>query len=290
MNARVRRRRPPRRARALACALLACAALVGGRLYAAPARVVSINLCADQLLLLTADPGQVAALSFLSHDPAGSRLHERARRFPTVGEFAEDVLQHAPDLVLAGTHTRPRTVRLLERLGVAVERLPIAESVAHAFMNVERVAALVGHPGRGAAIVADMRARLDRLEPPPAARPLAAIYDPNGYTAGRLTLRGQAMELAGWRNAATLAGIDAYGTMPLETVVRLMPTALIDSPYGDAWSRARALSLHPALRGARRAARVIAIPGNMTICAGPWTVDVIEILQRERLALDAGPR
>ena len=45
-----------------------------------PARVVSINLCTDQLALLLAAPGQLLSVSWLSQDPQSSMLAAAAAR------------------------------------------------------------------------------------------------------------------------------------------------------------------------------------------------------------------
>ena len=47
-----------------------------------PRRVVSMNLCTDQLAMLIADPAQITSLSYLSTDPRSSAMHRRARDFP----------------------------------------------------------------------------------------------------------------------------------------------------------------------------------------------------------------
>ena len=50
---------------AVLAALVACVAGAA----AEPRRVVSFNLCADQLVLALADPGQIAGLSPYARDP-----------------------------------------------------------------------------------------------------------------------------------------------------------------------------------------------------------------------------
>ncbi len=45
----------------------------------APRRVVSFNVCADQLVIALADPGQIVALSPYARDPAISVVAEKAR-------------------------------------------------------------------------------------------------------------------------------------------------------------------------------------------------------------------
>ena len=46
-----------------------------------PARVVSINLCSDQLLLLLARPEQIASVSRLALEPNSSYMAGEATRF-----------------------------------------------------------------------------------------------------------------------------------------------------------------------------------------------------------------
>ena len=66
--------------------------------HAAPERVVSLNLCADQLLVLLA-PERVAALSTLSRDPALSHVAPQAAALSQVRADAEAVLRLRPDLL-----------------------------------------------------------------------------------------------------------------------------------------------------------------------------------------------
>ncbi len=50
----------------------------------APQRVVTVNLCLDQIALRLAAPGQLVGLSYLSHDPRLSVLADRARAIAPV--------------------------------------------------------------------------------------------------------------------------------------------------------------------------------------------------------------
>jgi len=248
--------------------------------------VASINLCADQLLLLLADKSQIASLSFLSHDEAGSYFFERAREYPVNKGYAEQVLQQLPDLVIVGEYSNPHTVSALENAGLRVETLKIGNDVKSVLDNIVSVADWVGQNARGLEIVRGLEKRLAALTPAKQPRPIAAVFGPNGYTSGANTLRGNMMELAGWRNAATLTNIDSYGRLTLEALIHVNPDALIESPYSPGtYSRAQVMSAHPALRDAGVNPDVIHIPSRMTICGGPWTVDVIEQLQTERLNL-----
>lgn len=251
-------------------------------------KVASINLCADQLVLLLADKEQISSLSTLSHDEAGSYFFERARTYPTNDGHAEEILTLQPDLVIAGQYSNKHSISLLREVGLRLEILPIANSIESVLDNIATVAKWLGQEVRGEALITDLQGRLSLLEPALGPRPIAAAYDPNGYTSGKLSVRGQMLELAGWQNAASLAGIESYGKLTLEAMINLHPDALIDSPYSPGtYSRGQAMSQHPALLAAGIDPHIISIPSRMTVCGGPWTIDVIDLLQTERSKLVA---
>jgi len=263
--------------------------LIGGNESTADAlpSVVSINLCADQLVLLLAEPDQILSLSNLSHDSAGSYLYKQARHYPVSKGESESILALQPSLVLAGQYTTRHTVEMLVDLGIRVEIVPIANTFEQLYDNITNVAGWLGNSDKGVAMVARLRKRLARQEQNLArqstVRPTAAYYDPNGYTVGEKTLRGRALELAGWTNVAADWGIEHYGTIPLESMVVLAPDALVDSPYSEGtYSRAQQMVQHPALRSHGLDPMVISIPGRQTICAGPWTVDMVDLLTEKR--------
>ncbi len=250
--------------------------------------VVSINLCADQLVLAFADETQILSLSNLSHDSAGSVYAEKARHYPVNTGLVEEVLPLQPDLVIAGQFTSRYTLQLLQSVGLRVEILPIADSIETLQQNVRDVSRWLDQQERGEAEVQRMRQRLAALSEVTEPKPRAAVFDPNGYTVGDNSLRGQSLNLAGWHNVATDRGIQSYGSLSLESMILLKPDALFESPYSpDTWSRGQALSVHPAIKSRGLATKIIHIPSAHTICGGPWTLDTIEQLQLERIRIQA---
>lgn len=248
--------------------------------------VASINLCADQLALLLADSDQIRSLSNLSHEEAGSYFFETARAYPVNEGHAEQILNLQPDIVIVGQYSNVHTVAMLRDVGLEIFTLPIANSIEAVLENIISVATWVGQPQRGEIIVKELRARLAKIKPPTDERLTAAVFDPNGYTSGASTLRGEVIESAGFSNVAAMAGIESYGKLTLESIINLDPDVLLESPYSPGtWSRAQAVSHHPALFGAGVNPHVIYVPSRMTVCGGPWTIDVIEQLQSERVNL-----
>lgn len=231
-------------------------------------RVVSLNLCTDQLLVLLA-PEKVAALSDLSRDPALSFVAADARRFPQVRASAEAVLVLRPDLVLAAQHGAQTTVALLERRGVPVVRLDLPED----FPGIERLtrdaAAAIGVPDRAETLLTGMRATLAAVRTPNR-QTTAIAWEPRGYTAGPASLMGSVMHAAGLTNAA--AG-QRLGT---EALLRHLPDVLVvpDTPAFP--SLATDMLDAPALRGIPRRT----LPPALTLCAGPFTAGAVALLAR----------
>src|SRR3982750_1111810 len=77
-------------------------------------RIVSLNLCTDELLLRLADPARIASVTWLSRNP-GSNVPDLAARVPINHGLAEQVLSADPDLVLAGPFPPRITIGMLKR-------------------------------------------------------------------------------------------------------------------------------------------------------------------------------
>ena len=195
-----------------------------------PSRIVSINLCADELLVSLADPGQIAGLSIYATDPGMSFTADKAKAFRHDAASAESVVGLHPDLILAGRYTKLATRDMLSRLGYHVELLDTARSVEESVALIRRVATLVGHPERGEALVAKIEAAKQRAEAAAAmdaVHPSAAVYQRRGYVTGGDTLTGELLSIAGFTNdGGALAG--KYGAfVPLEKLVANPPDYIV---------------------------------------------------------------
>ncbi len=246
-----------------------------------PRRVVSINLCADQLLLLLGDREQIVSLSRLARNPNASTLAARARDFPSNDASLETLITLQPDLILGGAYNDAALSRALRALGQRLETLPLANNIQDIRANIRRVAAWLGHRKRGEALIARMDERLRRLARRRFARhPRALFYQPNGYTAGADTLQDEALRRAGWRNLAADLGLRGYRPIDLEPLLLARPERLFTSPYAPGSdSLAQRRLRHPALRAATGGRPMIALPYRYWLCGGPMIVDAIEALQ-----------
>ncbi len=241
-------------------------------LLAAPVRaaerVVSLNLCTDQMLVLLA-PEKIVALSSLARDPALSFVAAGARRFPQVRAAAEAVLALRPDLVLAARYGAQTTVAQLERFGIPVRRLDLPEDFAGIARVTRDTADLLGVPDRAEPLIAAMEATLASVRAPDP-RPSAIAWEPRGYTAGPDGPMGSVIQAAGLTNAAN------GGRMGIETLLRHPPDLLIlpDTPAFP--SLATEMLRAPVLAHITRRH----LPPVLTLCAGPWSAQAVALLTR----------
>ncbi len=257
---------------------------------AAPLRVASTNLCADQLLLMLLPRERIASLSYWAVR-AESPLAAQAAGLPLNHGLVEEVLPHNPDLILVGRYNDVALVNSLRRVGQAVAIVEVPASLAEAATLITAVGELVASPGRAAALRAEFEARLARILPVPAEqRPLAVIYAPNGVTPGRGTVLDEVVARAGLRNLAAELGIEGYGALSLETVLNAAPDLLIiEGELNEtADSLAHRQLQHPALAELAERTPVVGLPARFTQCVGPATVEAIERLAAARARLLAG--
>lgn len=236
-----------------------------------PRRIVSINLCADELLLTLADPEQIAALSVYAADPVMSFLPEAALRHRHDVADAEQIVELEADLILAGRYTKRATREMLERLGYRVELLDAVRSVEDSVAQIRRVAALVGHSARGEALVAEIEAaRVRAAAITTAPRPTAAVYQRRGYVTGGDTLTGELLAIAGFDNAGSDLAGERGGFVPLERIVSDPPDFIVVAAVDrDLEDQGSALLAHPALAALYPPDRRIVVPEKLTVCGGP---------------------
>jgi iron complex transport system substrate-binding protein len=242
---------------------------------AEPQKIVSLNLCTDQLLMLLADPNQIASLSKIVDDPNVSFLAKKAVEFRKNRGDAEEIFMNSPDLVVAGVYTEKATVQILQSLGVRVEIFPIEQNFDDIVENIRKMGLLVGHSDRAKRMIDDFNIRLEELRSGITERPRAAIYSANGYTTGTDTMSGQILKTAGFQNITEEVGMSFGGTLPLETLVMLQPDFVITGTAYPGHSRSEEILKHPALRPFKGITQTDA----KWICGTPAVLDAVAELQ-----------
>jgi iron complex transport system substrate-binding protein len=262
-----------RRGLLAAAGLLACGA---GLLWAAspappakapavPQRIVSINLCADQLVVALADRQQIAGLTKNATDPEMSGEAAKAHGIPLLSNSAEQILAIEPDLIVGMPASRSAALAALPEQNYPLLDLATADRLDEIYASIRETAAAVGHPARGTALIAHMERELAGLSKPGKGR-VAAYYQRRGYMTGTGTLIDELMARVGLVNLAGKLGKPPLSQLSLEEMVAAEPDFLIvESATDVVTDQGSEMLHHPAIKDIPR----ISMPQAWTVCGSP---------------------
>lgn len=252
---------------------------------AKPVRVVSVNLCSDELLLLLADKEQIASLSYLSRDAQYSNWANAAEHFPVNYSGAEEVIALKPDLVLAGQYSNPMLIRLLQQQGINVQIVPRASTMEDLFVATKQVGAALGQIERTEQMVLKWQTEIDGIIEQHNAdvrQPSMAILGPNGFTEGKGSLRDQMLQQVGIKNIASDLGMVGNAEFTLEQIILANPDMIaIEDTTENRHSLAQRFLEHDALT--QLSSEVVALPARLWSCPGPSYVTALRGLHEAKL-------
>ena len=232
-------------------------------------RVASLDLCADEYLLLLARPEEIASVSRVAQDPADSVLWRQARRYPANRKELDSVIGTRPKMLLTMGGGGRATGMIAERLNIRTLKLVYPASIGEVEANMVRVALALGDARRADG----WRRRLARIKASPLPQRDTIFLSGGGTSMSATSLGAQWMAVAGFRQRS-LAG----GRASLETLATRPPAILLRSTYrrnqpslGQQWLG------HPLAR--RSSARTIDTDGRPWTCSGPMMVWEIERLR-----------
>jgi iron complex transport system substrate-binding protein len=235
----------------------------------AAVRVASLNMCADEYLLLLARPQEIASVSRLSRDPADSSLWRQGQRYPGNRGDLESALKTRPNLLITMGGGGKATSLIAGKLGLQTLDLPFPMTIANVAANMDRVALALGQPTRALPWKRHL-ARLQAVRRP--ARD-AIFLGAGGNSVGAQSVEAQWMGLAGLKQRA-LPG----GRASLELLATRPPEVLLRSAYrrterslGQAWLE------HPL--ASPKASRIVTVDGRPWTCAGPLMLGEVERLR-----------
>lgn len=245
-----------------------------------PRRIVSLNLCADQYLLELADRDQIAALTRNAADPDMSAEAARAKGIRRLGQSAEEILEINPDLIVGMPMRRAGIMGALADRHYRTVDLRIADDYADIVAQIRMIAAAVGHPDRGEALIRRMDRELAAIPKAPRGR-VAAYYQRRGFLSGSGTLIDDLMTRVGLVNLAGRLGKPVLSQMSLEELVAARPDYLIIETGAErVTDQGTEMLHHPLLRSIPR----IDIPQAWTVCGGPAYVLAARSLSRQLAA------
>lgn len=243
------------------------------RLFAAPQRIVSINLCTDELLPYLAQPSRIKALTVYAEHSA----------IPKTKGDIEEVLSYSPDLVVGGAFSNSETIGMLRRLGIPVLILEVAQDFDGIYKNI-RVLGEILHEGEKARELIDkLQKKLNRLRVAlPDDAPVAVFYQRAGHVPGAKTFQHSVLEAAGLRNLGAELGIEGFATLSLEELIQAKPDILIFAQSGLEYnSIGHQLLFHPALYKGLPDAKILTMPSQLLECGSPKALDAIELIIKQ---------
>ncbi|WP_260484143.1 ABC transporter substrate-binding protein [Sphingomicrobium flavum] len=235
-------------------------------LAAAAPTFASLDLCADEYLLLLADRDQVASVSFLGKDEQETVLAARAQGLPANDGRIEGLIRTRPDVLLTSRPLAQAQRSMATRLGMRVVELPYAGHPAAVAQNVRSVGQMLGQQEKAK----DWASRFNQLRTADRkSRKMLWI----GSTSTALGDGGAAwLELAAIRVEQPRASLSR-----IEQVAASSLPLLVSNYRTDQYSRNAAWRDHPIVR--QRMAGRIEVDGRPFTCAGPLMLDVVEGLR-----------
>jgi iron complex transport system substrate-binding protein len=271
----------------LAMAMLSAAAFPA--VADGPRRVMSLNLCTDQLLLQLLPRERLTSVSFLSLASQNAFITAEAAGVPVNYGTLEEVLAQKPDLVIAGLSTTPTTRALLVRSRIPLLQVPLANNFADIRDVTRLVARAVGEDAKAEILLKQMDATLAQLAASePKRRIVIAGWESAGEVPGKGTLFDAILTAAGGVNIAASASVRPGG-FDLEQLLRARPDLIA---YGNAAIAEPGLHAeelrHPLLQTLYKG-RQITYPETLYACGLPQSADAAEALRAAMLTAMANP-
>jgi iron complex transport system substrate-binding protein len=246
-------------------------------------RIVSMNVCSDQLLLTLADPEQILGLSRFSRDGWQSWAADRARRYPVLSGGAEDVLVAKPDIVVASLFDKRSTRELLKANGLHLAEFTVPRTLDEVKDQIREMGEVVQHPDRARAEIARLDAAIARARQAATDKHYRVLpLSRRGWVSGRDSLVSSLLTETGLLNPAGELGVAFGGFASLEAIISLKPDFILVSEAGDrAEDDGRAFLLHPALERFYPPEKRIVIPERLTVCGGVMLAEALDVLTAE---------
>lgn len=256
-----------------------------------PQRIVSMNLCTDELLMRIVDPSRIASISYLSlqslNAPLG--LDEVARKLKVNHGLAEEVLMEKPDLIVAGTYTTTAATALLRKAGQNVVTFDPENNFDDLRANIRKMGEITGEQARAEAVIADFDRRLAELQAqlPPGDKPIYGDVGVNNYMAGKDTFYAYVINAGGWRTLAETLGYSGFRSVPMEELLHAKPDLVSTAtPWANPPSMSTQNLKHPALRRMLAGVPQLMIPERYTTCGTPSVLGAVELLVEARKAYE----
>jgi len=256
---------------------------------AKPQRVMSLNLCADQLVLMLVAPSRIASVSFLSRASEKPLLTAEAAGVRVNYGTLEEVLAQKPDLVIAGIASTPTTREFLKRGAIPLVEVPVATNFDEIRKTTRLVGRAVGEEAKADALIRELDATLAELQSARLSRRIiVADWGGGGEVSGKGTLFDAILTAAGGVNLADSMRDQKFGSFDFEQLLALNPDIIA---FGDGSTEKPGLRheqiQHRIVQSVYRN-RQITYPESLYACGLPQSAEAAKALRRAMLEIVQG--
>jgi iron complex transport system substrate-binding protein len=250
----------------------------------APQRVMSLNMCTDQLLLDLLPPSQITSVTFLSHSSPNAALAAQAAQVGINYGTAEEVLAQNPDLIISGDASTPTTRAMLARTGYRLYEVASADNFDEIRQTTRELGIVLDEEKRAQELIVRMDATLAELmHSMPELQIRVVAWDGGGFVPGRGLLFNDILNVAGGINIAAADSNDYLVDFDLEELLRARPDLIAyASATLDAPTLTTQLLQHPVVRRLYED-RQITYADNLYICGSPQSADAAKDLRAAML-------
>jgi iron complex transport system substrate-binding protein len=234
-------------------------------------RIVSMNLCSDQMVLLLAKPESIVSVSFLAADSAESPVHHLAKNYHLNHGGAEEIFNLNPDLILVGPYTDNAAQSLLSRLGLNIFKITVPLTFDALMKQYIELGIVLNRQVKATKLVELLRSRLRGLAALGGDKKFGsiAIFYSNGSLLKSPSLAVEVLDALGL-SAVT------QNAFSLEDILRLRTNYIVKMVYrSDSTIRGASIFKHPVLSGYIDSQTMIEIPQAWFACSGPYLLDAI---------------
>jgi len=198
-----------------------------------PARIISLTLGSDEMLMGLVDKSRIKALCIYAEDAGISNIAEEAKAIPerATMKSIEKIIEMQPDLVFTDTWTKPEEIQQLRDAKITVYVFATPNNYDGQKKVIIELAHVVGADEKGTELTAWMDEKLKAIEEKlksikPEDKLRVMDYGEMG-SSGKNTNFDDIVTRAGLVNVVAEAGIEGWPMLSKEKIVEMNPDIIV---------------------------------------------------------------
>ncbi len=228
-------------------------------------KIMSINACADQLVLALANKNEIASLSHYSSDRQTSLFAEEAQKYHKNYMSPEEIIAINPQIILKSPYEKDIINQIIEKRKIQSADFGVPNSISDAMDIVTKAGSILNAQNKAMALNNEI-AKAKNLSSK--AKIPALIYFSGGNSAGDNTLINEIFENAGFENMAANYGVGNWGTIDTESIIANPPKIIFIETKDTEGAWAQKALRHPALYNKSLNIEFVPFPSGFGYCGG----------------------